>query len=418
VKPRDIALAVLIAALWGVNFVVIEVGLRDLPPVLFCALRFAAVALPAVFFVGRPQVPWRWVVAVAVSLAVVKFSLLFAGMAAGMPAGLSAVVLQSQAGFTMLFAAVALGERLGRLRLAGVALAVVGLAVVASRLGPDRPAAAFALVLGAGAAWGVANVALRKAAAPDMLRFIVWVGAVATPLLTVLSLLVEGPSADLAALRAIDLSGVSAIGYVAWISTLVGFGVWGSLIRRYGAAVVAPFAMLAPVFAIVSGALLLHERVTGADLVGGAGVLAGVLLGAGQRHRQPADAGGRDHQAGVDGRVGEQGAQRDRDGTGGVEDDGHGREPACAQRAGGEDQHSGEVAGAGQHQGDPGRPGQQPVDRRFVQVGKDGVGHVLGADDAGRAERSIWCVSLYNERYRDCYSVRYTTWLMTIVLRI
>jgi O-acetylserine/cysteine efflux transporter len=210
---------------------------------------------------------------------VIKFSLLFAGMAAGMPAGLSAVVLQSQAGFTMVSAAVALRERLGRLRLAGVVLGAVGLAVVASRLGPDRPAAAFALVLGAGAAWGVANVLMRKAAAPDMVRFMVWVGVVATPALVVLSLVFEGPTADLAALRSIDLPAAAAIGYVAWISTLIGFGAWGMLIRRYGAAVVAPFAMLAPVFAMAVGALLLDERVTTTDLVGGGCVLAGVLLG-------------------------------------------------------------------------------------------------------------------------------------------
>jgi O-acetylserine/cysteine efflux transporter len=133
-----------------------------------------------------------------------------------------------------------------------------------------------------------------------MFSFFVWVGVVATPLLVVLSLLVEGPATDLAALRAIDLRAAGAVAYVAWISTLVGFGVWGALIRRYGAAVVAPFAMLAPVFAIVSAALLLHERVTMPDLVGGLCVLAGVLLGAPKRGGEPSDAGGGDQDADVD----------------------------------------------------------------------------------------------------------------------
>lgn len=57
-RPSHIALAVLVTAIWGVNFVIIEVGLDHFPPLLFSALRFLVAALPAVFFVGRPKVAW------------------------------------------------------------------------------------------------------------------------------------------------------------------------------------------------------------------------------------------------------------------------------------------------------------------------------------------------------------------------
>ncbi|MFE2446140.1 EamA family transporter, partial [Streptomyces sp. NPDC059426] len=56
-RPVHIALAVLVTALWGVNFVVIEVGLDHFPPLLFCALRFLVAALPAVFLVGPLRFP-------------------------------------------------------------------------------------------------------------------------------------------------------------------------------------------------------------------------------------------------------------------------------------------------------------------------------------------------------------------------
>jgi O-acetylserine/cysteine efflux transporter len=280
VKPRDLGLAVLVALVWGVNFVVIEVGLDSMPPLLFVTLRFALCAVPAVFLVGRPTVAWRWVVAVAVSLAVVKFPLLFAGMAAGMPAGLSALVLQSQAVFTAVFAAALLRERPGRRAVTGLAVATAGIVLLGARLGAGRPGAAFALVVAAGAAWGLANVAMRRAAAPDLLNFMVWVSVVATPMLAVLSLAVDGPSAVAAAVRALDLGAVGAIVYVAVLSTLFGFGAWGMLMRRYGAATVAPFAMLAPVFALASSAVLLGEEVGPVQILGGAAVLAGVLLGA------------------------------------------------------------------------------------------------------------------------------------------
>ena len=287
-RSRDVSLAVTVNVLWGINFAVIDLGLRDLPPLLFCALRFGAAAVPALFVLRRPNVAWRWVFAVGAALGVVKFGLLFAAMAAGMPAGLSALVLQSQAIFSVVFAVVLLGERPGRQRIAGLVVAAAGIGVVGFGV-RGGPLGAFVLVLAAGAAWGLSNVATRRAAPPDMLRFMVWVSAVAAPLDAVLLLAIEGPARDLAALRGITWTSVAAIAYVAMVATLFGFGVWGALLRRYGASAVAPFSMLAPVFAIASGAVLLGQPVRATDVVGGGTVLAGIWVG----FIRPGRAGGR-----------------------------------------------------------------------------------------------------------------------------
>jgi O-acetylserine/cysteine efflux transporter len=277
VKPRDLALTVGLMAVWGFNFVVIEIGLDHFPPLLFNALRFTLAAFPAVFFVGRPQVPWRWIVAVGLILGVTKFSLLFAGMAAGMPAGLSSLVLQSQAVFTMVFAVLLLRERPRPVQIAGLLVAAAGVALVATRMGAGL--GAFLLIVGAAAAWGLSNIATRKASPPDTLRFMVWASAVASGPLIVLSLLVDGPSADLAALRAFDLEALAALLYVALISTLAGFAVWGRLLQTYGASTVAPFSMLVPFFGLASAAILLGERITAVEVAGGVLVVGGILLG-------------------------------------------------------------------------------------------------------------------------------------------
>ncbi|MEV4278210.1 EamA family transporter [Actinoplanes xinjiangensis] len=276
-RARDLALAVAVAAVWGFNFVVIHVGLDAFPPLLFSALRFALAAFPALLLVGRPQVPWRWVIAVALVLAVTKFSLLFIGMEAGMPAGLSSLVLQSQAVFTMLFAVLLLRERPRPVQLAGLGVALAGVALVAART--TAPLPAFLLVVGAAAAWGLSNVATRKASPPDTLRFMVWVSAVATGPLVVLTLIVDGPAADLAALRAISTPAVLSLIYIALVSTLAGFAAWGFLLKRYGAATVAPFSMLVPFFGIASAALFLGEPVHPVEVAGGVLVVGGVLLG-------------------------------------------------------------------------------------------------------------------------------------------
>ncbi|MGM1064363.1 EamA family transporter [Saccharothrix sp. Mg75] len=276
VKPRHAALAVLVAVVWGVNFVVIKVGLRDFPPIFFSALRFLAAAVPALWFVGPPRVAWKWVVAVALALGVAKFGLLFVGMGAGMPAGLSSLVLQGQVFFTVLFAAVLLRERPRAVQVAGMAVAAVGIAVIGVDHGTSGPVGAFLLVIAAAVAWGLANVATRRAQSPDPLNFIVWVSAVAFPPLLGLSLVFEGPAAGLAALRSLDWGNVAAILFIAWVSTLFGFGLWNSLLRTYEAAVVVPFALLVPVAGMLSGWLLLDEELTPVRLGAGALVVLGM----------------------------------------------------------------------------------------------------------------------------------------------
>ena len=286
-KPRHAALAVLVATIWGVNFVVIKVGLRDFPPIFFSALRFLAAAVPALWFVGRPRVAWKWIVAVALALGVAKFGLLFVGMAAGMPAGLSSLVLQSQVFFTVLLAAVLLRERPSAVQVVGMGVAAVGIVVIGADYGVGSPLGAFLLVVTAALAWGLANVATRRAQAPDPLNFIVWVSAVAFPPLLVLSLVFEGPAADLAALRGLDWSSVGAILFIAWVSTLLGFSLWNSLLHTYEAAVVVPFALLVPVAGMLSGWLLLDEAVTPVRLGAGALVVLGMAATTIRRRRVP-----------------------------------------------------------------------------------------------------------------------------------
>ncbi|MFE5483622.1 EamA family transporter [Streptomyces sp. NPDC056527] len=277
-RPAHIALAALVAAVWGVNFVVIEIGLDHFPPLLFSALRFLAAALPAVFLVGRPKVAWKWIVGVGLVLGVVKFGLLFTGMDLGAPAGLASLILQVQAVFTALFAFVALGERPGTLKIAGMAVALAGIGVAAVDEGASGPLVGFALCIAAAACWGVSNVLTRKASPPDALNFMVWVSTVPILPLLALSLVLEGPERDLEALRGLDWTGVGAIVYVAWVTTVFGFGAWGWLLRRYPASSVAPFSLLVPVFGMSSAALFLGEGISGLRWCAAALLVGGVAL--------------------------------------------------------------------------------------------------------------------------------------------
>ena len=277
-RPAHVALAVLVAATWGLNFVVVEVGLDDFPPLLLSALRYTLASLPLLVLGGAAAVPWKWVLAVGGAIGVVKFSLLFVGMDVGMPAGLASLVLQVQAFFTLGFAAVLLRERLRIAQVAGLALASAGLILVASGLDGAATAAGFALVIAAAAAWGVGNVAIKRAAPADPFRFMSWMCLVPPLPMFALSLAFEGPRSVGDALAGIDLGALGAVAYIAFAATTVGWGLWAYLVRAYSAGTVAPFSLLVPVFGLAFAALLLGEPVTVRVVVAAVLVVSGVFL--------------------------------------------------------------------------------------------------------------------------------------------
>jgi O-acetylserine/cysteine efflux transporter len=277
-RPVHVALAVLVAAVWGLNFVVIEVGLEDFPPLLLSSLRYFLASLPLLVLGGRAGVPWKWVLAVGGAIGVVKFSLLFVGMDVGMPAGLASLVLQVQAFFTVGFAIVLLGERPHAVVGAGLALATAGLALVAGGLDGIATPAGFALVIGAAAAWGIGNVAIKRAAPRDPFRFMSWICVVPPLPLLALSLAFEGPSEIGDALAGIDLGGIAAVAYIAFAATTFGWGLWAFLLRAYSAGTVAPFSLLVPVFGLGFAALLLGEPLTVRTVIAAVLVVSGVLL--------------------------------------------------------------------------------------------------------------------------------------------
>jgi O-acetylserine/cysteine efflux transporter len=277
-RPAHVSLAVAVAAIWGLNFVVIDVGLEDFPPLLLSALRYALASLPLLILRGSPGVPWRWVIAVGIAIGTVKFSLLFIGMDVGMPAGLASLVLQAQALFTVVFAAVVLGERLVSSQVVGLAIAFAGLALVATGLQGEATATGFALVIAAAAAWGVGNLLIKRAAPPDPLRFMSWMCVVPPLPLLCLSLAFEGPGQIGDALSGVDLGGICAVLYIAFAATTVGWALWARLMGLYPASMVAPFALLVPIFGIGFAALLLGEPVGPREVVATVLVLGGVLL--------------------------------------------------------------------------------------------------------------------------------------------
>ncbi|MEV4720564.1 EamA family transporter [Micromonospora noduli] len=277
-KASHRLLALLVAAIWGVNFVAIELGLRDLPPLVLTALRFVAAAVPLVFLVPRPSARLRYVVAYGLVLGVLKFGALFTALAAGMSAGLASLVLQAQALMSVLLAAAVLGERPARAQVAGVLVGSVGIGLLAIHSGGHASVIGFVLTLFAAASWALANLVMRASDETRPLSLLVWSSLVPPLPLLGLAGVVDGGQAVLDAITGLSWRGLLAVAYVAYVSTLVGFGIWNRLIAQYSVARVAPFSLLVPVFGLSAAWLLLDEPVGPTELAAAATVLAGLAL--------------------------------------------------------------------------------------------------------------------------------------------
>ena len=279
---RDIGIGLIVVVLWGLNFNAIKLGLGNMPPLLLATIRFMVVCLPAIFFLPRPPVAWRWLIALGLTMNVGQFAFLFIGMKLGMPAGLSSLIHQSQAFFTLLIAVLFIGERLHWNNLLGLIIAAGGMLVIAAQQGSNMTATGFALTLAGAASWGAGNVIMRRATQGvppfSMLALVVWAGAVAILPLGLLSFFIEGPAAWQTALHSINWTTVASIIYLAYIATLCGYGLWGKLLSKYPAATVAPFALLVPVIGMSSASLIFGEAFSRWQLIGALLVMTGLIV--------------------------------------------------------------------------------------------------------------------------------------------
>ncbi|MDG9884178.1 EamA family transporter [Pseudomonas sp. GD04058] len=275
---KDLLLALVVIVAWGLNFVVIKVGLDGLPPMLLGALRFILVAFPAVFFIRRPQLPWRWLIAYGSTISLGQFAFLFEAMHNGMPPGLASLVLQSQAFFTMIFAALFLGERLRSASVFGLLVAAGGLALIGSENDSHVPLLALLLTLCGGACWAMGNIITRRFGNIDLMALVIWGGLVPPLPFLGLSWYLEGPELIESSLRNIGLSSILSLVYLAVIATMLGYGLWSRLLSRYPAGKVAPFSLLVPVVGLTSSALLLDERLSAIQCWGGLLVMLGLLI--------------------------------------------------------------------------------------------------------------------------------------------
>ena len=272
-----LATALLVVAIWGTNFVVIRVGLDHLPPLLFAALRFMLAAALAPL-VPRPRIGWGSLASYGLLIGAGQFGLLFVAMRGHISPGLASLVIQMQVFFTIGLSVWWMGERVRAHQLAALAVAAMGILLIALNTDGTTTPLGLALVLVAALSWAGGNLVAKASGARDLLPVVVWGSLFSFPPLLGLSLFFEGWPAIRAGLAAADAVTWGAVVWQTAANSLFGYAAWGWLLARHPAAI-TPMALLVPVFGLGASALWLGEPLPVWKLAAAALVIGGLAAG-------------------------------------------------------------------------------------------------------------------------------------------
>lgn len=273
-----ILLALITVFLWGFNFVVIKVGVMDMPPLFLTALRYLFAAVPLIFFLKKPQVPWKHMIVYGMVMGCAQFGLLYTAIKWGLPAGLASLVMQSQAFFTMALAVTLLGEIPLKSHIAGAAVAFGGLAVIGLERLDITALVPLLMCIGAAFSWAIGNIVNRKVGRVNAISFVAWTSLVPVLPLVLLSLVLEGPQAISDGLANANMLTAMVVIYMAYGATIIGAGIWSFLLLRYPAGTVAPFSLLVPIVGFLGAYFAFAEHITLLEIIGSALVVAGLAL--------------------------------------------------------------------------------------------------------------------------------------------
>lgn len=276
-KPFDVGLAVMVAVIWGLAFVVARIALDEFSPELMTTLRFAIAALPCLF-VPRPKVSWPVLISISFTLFLGQFLAQAFAIAHGVPVGLSSVIVQSQALFTIAFAAIIFSEMPTRMQAVGIGVATIGLLMVCATVGYDFSVGAFAVLMISPVAFAVGNLLLRQAKGVPMFDLFAWLCLAAAVPLSALTLLTNGPQPTWHALSHMSLTGLICMLALGCISTSIAYWLWGRLLRDYTAAQVVPFALLVPFVGSAASSAVFGETFGPLRLAGMITVVGGIAV--------------------------------------------------------------------------------------------------------------------------------------------
>jgi len=272
------ALALIVVFIWGTNFVFIRIGLDELEPFTFAALRFILVVFPLVFFLPKPQVPWRSLISYGVFIGFGQFGLLFWAMQENITPGLASLIIQIQVFFTIFLAVLLANERITGTQLFALCLCFIGLLLIILFTDGSTTSVGIVVVLIAALSWSCGNLVVKNAGKVNVLAYIAWSSIFALPPLVLMAVINQPMEQIGASVLQASWKTWSVIVWQSVGNTMIGYGLWNFLLNRYPASSVAPWALLVPVFGMSGSALMLGEVMPWWKLAAMGLIIAGLAI--------------------------------------------------------------------------------------------------------------------------------------------
>jgi len=274
-KPVDVLMAISVAVIWGMGFIVAKAGMAHFSPILLMALRFTLTAFCMVWFFRPPGGIFKQLFWISLISAALQYSLTFNGVR-GIDASTAALLVQLEVPFGLILAWLVFGERISLKQGLGIAIAFAGAILI---IGEPKLAGdlvyAF-MVIGGAFTWAVGQIMIKKLGNIGGFRLITGVALFATPQLFVASFLFE--QNQLQQIQTASPAAWAAVAYLGLIMTALAYALWYRLLGYYTVNQVMPFLLLLPVTSVIGGIFFLGESLTTKIALGGCLAIIGVAM--------------------------------------------------------------------------------------------------------------------------------------------
>ncbi len=274
--PRDIAVALAINLVWGLNIVAVKMSVNLVPPFTAALLRQAMVLVVCLPWLRVVPGRMRDLIALSTVIGGAFFAIVNLSLVVTENIGALAIAGQLGAPFSLILAIVFLGERIGPIRVAGMVLAMSGCGLLVFDPMAAREVSGLLLTVFASLLWATGSLLQRRLVGVGIPTMYAWVGLGGIIVLAPLAMFFERPVMTGAV--TIPPIAFAWIAFSALGSTLIGSGGMAWLLQRHPVTTVIPVTLGAPVVGVLASSLVFGNPLTPVMVLGGVIAMAGVAI--------------------------------------------------------------------------------------------------------------------------------------------
>ena len=275
-KNSELILAASVPLLWGLGFTFAKAGLNEFPPLFLMGLRFSLASLVLVWFVPIPRSQLKQIFWISFVGSTLQYGMTFTGLSM-LDASLAIIIIHLEVPFSVLLAAIILKDKPGIQRILGMLISFAGMVLIAGQPSLRGQLSAILLTAAGAMMWAVGQVMVKRLKNPPSgFALTAWIGVFSGPQMILGSFIFE--DSQLESLSNASWIGWGVILYLALIMTVLGYGIWYSVLSRNPVSKVMPVMLLLPVFTIASSMFFLGEHPSLMIFMGAAVVIGGVSM--------------------------------------------------------------------------------------------------------------------------------------------